>query len=57
MIVQIYMRNGIHADAQASYDENGLPQVNISLDGKGGRMMNRVTKDHVGDQMAVLFVD
>jgi len=43
--------------AQASYDENGLPQVNISLDGKGGKMMNRVTKDNVGNQMSVLFVE
>src|SRR5699024_911033 len=28
-------------DAQASYDENGRPQVNIRLDGHGGELMNR----------------
>ncbi len=44
-------------DAQASYDENGRPQVNITLDGKGGKQMHRVTRDHVGEPMAVLFVE
>lgn len=44
-------------DAQASYDENGRPQVNIRLNSKGGSRMFKVTKDHVGDTMAVLFVE
>ena len=30
-------------DAQASFDENGRPQVNIRLDGHGGELMNRAT--------------
>ena len=28
-------------DAQANYDENGRPQVNINLDSHGGELMNR----------------
>ena len=44
-------------DAQASYDENGRPQVNISLDGKGGKRMLKATGNRIGDQMAVLFVE
>lgn len=43
--------------AQSNFDENGRPQVNITLDGKGGKMMNRATRDNVGRQMAVIFVE
>ena len=44
-------------DAQASYDENGRPQVNIRLDGHGGDLMNRATRNNVGRSMAVLFIE
>lgn len=44
-------------DAQASYDENGRPQVNIRLDGHGGDLMNRATRDNVGRSMAVIFIE
>lgn len=44
-------------DAQASYDENGRPQVNIRLDGHGGELMNRATRNSVGRSMAVLFIE
>jgi len=44
-------------DAQSNYDENGRPQVNIKLDGRGGRMMNKVTRDHIKDPMAVVFIE
>ena len=44
-------------DAQASYDENGRPQVNIRLDGHGGELMNRATRNNVGRSMAVLFIE
>ncbi|WP_432696756.1 protein translocase subunit SecD [Marinobacterium sp. YM272] len=45
------------ANAQASFDENGMPQVNITLDGKGGQMMSRVTRNAIQRRMAVLFVE
>jgi len=44
-------------DAQASFDENGRPQVNIRLDGHGGELMNRATRNSVGRSMAVIFIE
>jgi preprotein translocase subunit SecD len=44
-------------DAQASFDENGAPQVNIRLDGRGGDLMNRATRNNVGRSMAVIFIE
>lgn len=44
-------------NASSSFDENGSPQVNISLDSKGGAMMTQVTKRAVQRRMAVLFVE
>jgi len=45
------------ATAQASFDENGLPQVNITLDGEGGSRMHRATRGNIGKRLAVLFVE
>jgi len=45
------------ADANQSFDENGQPQVNITLDGPGGSMMQDVTRDAVGRQLGVLFIE
>ena len=44
-------------DAQASFDENGSPQVNIRLDNHGGELMNRATRNNVGRSMAVIFIE
>ncbi len=44
-------------DAQASFDENARPQVNIRLDGHGGDLMNRATRNNVGRSMAVIFIE
>ncbi|EPJ9919900.1 protein translocase subunit SecD [Pseudomonas aeruginosa] len=44
-------------DASASFDENGRPQVNIRLDGHGGELMNRATRNNVGRSMAVVFIE
>ena len=44
-------------NAQPGFDENGLPQVNISLDTEGGKLMNRSTRNNVGRRMGVLFVE
>ncbi len=45
------------ANAAATFDENGQPQVNITLDSKGGNMMGRVTRNAVKRKMAVLFIE
>ena len=45
------------ANAQSSFDENGMPQVNIDLDTQGGKLMHRVTRHAVKRRMAVVFVE
>lgn len=43
-------------NAVQEYDpETGQPQVSITLDNDGGRAMNEVTKDNVGNSMAIIF--
>jgi len=44
-------------DARPSYDENGVPQVNITLDSRGGELMHRATRNNVGRAMGVLFIE
>ncbi len=44
-------------DASSSTDENGRPQVNISLDSRGGSIMSQFTKDNVGKAMATNFIE
>jgi preprotein translocase subunit SecD len=44
-------------DAQAGFDQNGLQQVSISLDGHGGDLMHRATRNNVGRSMAVIFIE
>ena len=43
--------------AQASFDQNGRPNVNISLDSEGGTMMSRATRNNVKRRMGVLFIE
>jgi len=45
------------ATAQASFDESGMPQVNITLDGAGGARMHRSTRGNIGKRLGVLFVE
>ena len=45
------------SDASVGFDENGFPQVNISLDSDGGAQMHRATRNNVGTRRAVLFVE
>lgn len=45
-------------DASSGYDQQtGSPEVNIRLSGTGGRIMNRATRERVGDHMGVLFIE
>lgn len=45
------------SNAQSTFDENGQPQVSITLDSKGGQLMGRTTRNAVKRRMAVLFVE
>ncbi|ABI56567.1 protein translocase subunit SecD [Alkalilimnicola ehrlichii MLHE-1] len=46
----------VHA-ASGIDQETGGPQVNIRLSGAAGRQFNRITREHVGDLMAVVFIE
>lgn len=45
------------ANASQGFDENGMPQVNITLDGPGGDRMTRATRNAIQRSMAVLFIE
>jgi preprotein translocase subunit SecD len=45
------------SNARASFDENGLPEVNISLDSQGGTLMHRATRDNINRKLGVLFIE
>ena len=45
------------SNAKAEFDENGMPQVSISLDSEGGAKMHRVSRKNVGRRLGVLFIE
>lgn len=45
------------SNAQASFDQNGMPNVQISLDSEGGSLMSRATRNNVKRRMGVLFIE
>ncbi len=54
---QVILTGDHIVDASSSVDENGRPQVNISLDSRGGSIMSNFTKDNVGKPMATNFIE
>ena len=53
------MLTGDHIiDASSGFDsQTNEPDVSIVLDGQGGQMFSRATRDEVGNDMAVLFLE
>jgi len=45
------------SNAQASFDQNGRPNVQISLDSEGGTLMSRATRSNIKRRMGVLFIE
>lgn len=45
------------SNAQASFDQNGQPNVQISLDSEGGTLMSRATRSNIKRRMGVLFIE
>ena len=43
--------------ANAGFDQNGQPNVSISLDSEGGMLMSRATRDNIKRRMGVLFIE
>ena len=54
---QVILTGDHIVDASSSADENGRPQVNISLDSRGGNIMSAFTKDNIGKPMATNFIE
>jgi len=44
-------------NAQSGFDQNGQPNVMISLDAEGGLMMSRTTRVNIKRRMGVLFIE
>ncbi len=44
-------------NANAGYDENGMPQVDITLDAGGGRDMHYATRNNIKRGLGVLFIE
>ena len=52
------MLTGDHIiNAASTLDQNGSPAVSITLDGKGARAFSNVTRDNIGNPMAVVFIE
>ena len=45
------------SNASSAFDENGMPQVNISLDSEGGARMHRASRKNIGRRLGVLFIE
>jgi preprotein translocase subunit SecD len=45
------------SDAKSEFDENGMPQVGISLDSDGGARMHRASRKNIGRRLGVLFIE
>ena len=46
------------ANARSNVDaESGQPEVNITLDSRGGELMTRATRNNVGAGMAVIYIE
>ncbi|MGN1280488.1 MAG: protein translocase subunit SecD [Succinivibrio sp.] len=54
---QVILTGDHIVDASSSADENGRPQVNISLDSRGGTILSNFTKDNIGKPMGTNFIE
>lgn len=44
-------------DAQAGFDENHNPSVNLTVDAKGARIMKEVSRENIGKRMAIILFE
>jgi len=55
---QVVLTGDSIADAQPGFDnQTGEPAVHITLDGKGARIFQQVTRENVGKRMAMVLVE
>ncbi len=44
-------------DASPGFDEHGRPAVHMTLDGRGARIFQQLTRENIGKRMAILLVE
>jgi len=54
---QVMMTGDNLSDAQAGFDENHQPSVDLTLDAKGARVMKDLTRENVGKRMAIILFE
>jgi preprotein translocase subunit SecD len=55
---QVVLAGDSISDAQPGFDnQTGEPAVHITLDGKGARIFQQVTRDNVGKRMAMVLIE
>jgi len=54
---KVILRGESITGAQSGFDENGLPQVSIKLDAKGGNKMTEFSKNNINNPMATVFIE
>lgn len=57
-IARLPILTGQHiSDARSGLDEFGGPQVSLTLDGTGGKLMSNFSRDNIGKPMATLYTE
>lgn len=54
---RVILRGESITGASSGFDENGIPEVNIKLDGKGGNKMSEFSKNNINNPMATVFIE
>jgi preprotein translocase subunit SecD len=54
---QIILTGDSLSDAQAGFDENQQPAVNLNVDAKGARIMRDVSRENIGKRMAIVLFE
>lgn len=54
---QIVLTGEVITDASAGFDQDNRPSVNISMDGKGARVIKQVSRENIKKRMAILLIE
>ncbi len=54
---QVVLTGEVITDASAGFDQDNRPSVNISMDGKGARVIKQVSRENIKKRMAILLID
>ncbi len=54
---QVVLSGNSITSATSTYDQNGQPVVNITLGGSGQAYFTKVTRENIGNQMAIVYVE